>query len=91
MSAARLALGSVGYAVPAVLAVGGVMLVFRELCPANRPIRAGGTCLVSALTLAMASGTLGLTPGETAGRHYWQPSALRLRVLRSRKKCPLLR
>jgi S-DNA-T family DNA segregation ATPase FtsK/SpoIIIE len=79
MSAARLALGSVGYAVPAVLAVGGVMLVFRELCPANRPIRAGGTCLVSALTLAMASGTLGLRPGETAGRHYWQPSALRLR------------
>ena len=79
MSAAWLALGTVGYAVPAVFAVAGVMLLFRELHSADRPIGAGVSCLAGALTLAMAAGTLGLGPGEAVGRRYWQPGALRLR------------
>ncbi len=79
MSAARLALGILGYTVPALLAVTGVVVLFRELRPPIPPIRGGVTCLAAALTLAMAAGTLGVGPGEAAGGQYWQPSALRLR------------
>jgi len=79
VNAAYFALGVVGFVVPATLALGGLMVLLRELHPPNRPIRGGVACLVAALTLAMAAGTLGLGPGETSARLYWQPSAFRSR------------
>jgi DNA segregation ATPase FtsK/SpoIIIE, S-DNA-T family len=81
VNAAYFALGVVGFVVPAALALGGVMVLLRELHPPNRPIRGGVACLVAALTLPMAAGTLGLGlgPGEASARLYWQPSAFRSR------------
>jgi S-DNA-T family DNA segregation ATPase FtsK/SpoIIIE len=59
----RLLLGQVAYAVPAVLVVGGVLVIARTLLPAVRPLRAGAWCLFGAVTLAFAAGTLGLGGG----------------------------
>jgi S-DNA-T family DNA segregation ATPase FtsK/SpoIIIE len=62
--------GQVGYAVPAAIVCGGVILVLRPVLPAVRPFRAGAICLFAALTLALAAGTFGLgPPGQRFG--YW--------------------
>ncbi|MBV9471420.1 MAG: DNA translocase FtsK, partial [Solirubrobacterales bacterium] len=71
--------GALGYAVPAALIAGGGLILVRELRPPARPLRTGLGCLVSALTLALAAGTLGLGPGATGARAFWHPAAFETR------------
>src|SRR5579864_16952 len=40
----RFLLGALGYAVPAVLVLGGGLMLARELRPPVRPLRTGGDC-----------------------------------------------
>jgi DNA segregation ATPase FtsK/SpoIIIE, S-DNA-T family len=79
VSAARFALGTLGYAVPATLVLGGALVLLRELRPPARPLRTGLLCLTAALTLALAAGTLGLGPGQAPSGRYWQAGALEAR------------
>ncbi|HVP01543.1 MAG TPA: DNA translocase FtsK 4TM domain-containing protein [Solirubrobacteraceae bacterium] len=62
----RLLFGQVAYAVPVALVLTGIVLVLRPVLPAVRPLRAGALCLLAALTLAFAAGTVGLGSGPHA-------------------------
>jgi S-DNA-T family DNA segregation ATPase FtsK/SpoIIIE len=75
VTAMRFLFGAVGYAVPTGLVLGGALILIRELRPPGRPMRAGAACLILALTLAFAAGTLGLGPGAVHGRAFWHPAA----------------
>jgi S-DNA-T family DNA segregation ATPase FtsK/SpoIIIE len=77
IQAFRFLFGAIGYAVPAGVVGGGVMLLMRELRPPVRPMRTGLACLLGALTLALAAGTLGLGPG--AAHALWHPAAFEAR------------
>ncbi len=55
--------GRIAYLIPIGLAAAGAVLVLRPVLPAVRPFRAAGICLLLALTLAYAAGTLGLGDG----------------------------
>jgi S-DNA-T family DNA segregation ATPase FtsK/SpoIIIE len=75
----RFVFGELGYAVPAALIAGGVLVLIRELRPPARPMRTGLACLTLALTLALAAGTLGLGPGIAPAHAHWRAHALELR------------
>ncbi len=75
----RFVLGALGYAVPAALAAGGALILVRELRPPGRPLRTGILCLIAALTLALAAGTLGIGPGRTPTTGFWRPAAFEAR------------
>ncbi len=79
VSALRFVFGVIGYAGPAVLIAAGSLLLARELRGPSRPLRAGAVCVASALTLAMAAGTLGVGPGPTPAHAFWHAHALELR------------
>jgi S-DNA-T family DNA segregation ATPase FtsK/SpoIIIE len=70
--ATRFVFGALGYAVPAALLIGGALVLARELRPPARPMRAGVLCLTVALTLALASGTLGIGPGAAHADLFWR-------------------
>ena len=75
----RFLFGALGYAVPAgLVAVGGLILA-RELRPPARPMRTGTICLVAALALALAAGTLGLGPGAAPAHDFWRASSFESR------------
>jgi len=71
----RFLLGDVGYVLPAALVATGGLILIRELRPPARPMRTGVICLVTAITLALAAGTLGLGPGQTSAHAFWHPAA----------------
>ncbi len=75
----RFLLGALGYAIPAGLVAGGLLVLMRELRPPARPIRTGTVCLVAALSLGLAAGTLGIGPGAAPARWFWHPSAFESR------------
>ncbi|MEA2157773.1 MAG: segregation ATPase FtsK/SpoIIIE, family [Solirubrobacteraceae bacterium] len=75
----RFAFGSLGYAIPAALVLGGALVLARELRPPGRPLRTGVVCLVASLTLALAAGTLGVGPGVLKGHSFWHPAAFESR------------
>ncbi|HUE27992.1 MAG TPA: hypothetical protein VMP89_14550, partial [Solirubrobacteraceae bacterium] len=79
VTAFRFILGTLGYAVPAALVAAGALLLMRELRPPVRPMRTGLLCLVAALTLALAGGTLGIGPGAAHGAGYWHASVFEAR------------
>ena len=79
VEALRFLIGALAYAVPVGLVAGGAMLLLRELRPPARPMRTGTLCLVAALTLALAGGTLGLGPGAVHGPSYWHPDVFKHR------------
>ncbi len=79
IDAARFLFGALGYAVPAALVIAGGLLLARELRPPGRPLRTGAACLLAALTLALASGMLGLGPGRLHGSAYWHVAAFQRR------------
>jgi DNA segregation ATPase FtsK/SpoIIIE, S-DNA-T family len=79
IDAARFLFGAVGYVVPAALVLAGALLLARELRPPGRPLRTGGACLLAALTLALASGMLGLGPGQLHGHAFWHVAAFQRR------------
>ncbi len=75
MTALRFLFGALGYAVPIGLVAGGALMLARELRPAARPVRTGVSCLVAAITLALATGMFGIGPGELHGSAFWHPAA----------------
>ena len=77
--AARFLFGALGYAVPVVLVGAGGLILIRELRPPAPPLRTGLLCLVAALTLALAAGTLGLGPGEVPARAFWRAASFETR------------
>jgi S-DNA-T family DNA segregation ATPase FtsK/SpoIIIE len=75
----RFLVGELAYIVPVALALTGAVILARDLRPPQRPLRAGTLCLVLAVPLALAAGTLGLGPGtEPAGR-FWSAHVLEAR------------
>jgi DNA segregation ATPase FtsK/SpoIIIE, S-DNA-T family len=58
----RYLVGVLAYGAPVALCAIGALCVLRPVLPAVRPFRSGGICLLAALTLALAAGTLGLGP-----------------------------
>src|SRR5581483_9174825 len=79
VTAARLGFGALGYALPAGLALAGVLILMREPRPPMRTMRTGLVCLVMGLTLALAAGTLGLGPGALSGHAAWRAYAVQAR------------
>ncbi|MDQ6834644.1 MAG: DNA translocase FtsK, partial [Actinomycetota bacterium] len=77
--ATRFVFGRLGYAVPAALVAAGALILARELRPPARPMRTGVICLVTALTLALAAGTLGLGHGPGVAHDFWRPAAFETR------------
>jgi DNA segregation ATPase FtsK/SpoIIIE, S-DNA-T family len=74
----RWLLGVLAYAVPAALVAAGGVVLSRALLPPRRPLRTGLVCLVLALALGLAAGTLGL--GPAAPRHgYFERGVLEAR------------
>src|SRR5947208_5495040 len=71
----RYLVGVLAYGAPVALCAIGAICVLRPVLPAVRPFRAGGLCLLAALTLALAAGTLGL--GPAGARHgFWHTDFL---------------
>ncbi|MBA2504828.1 MAG: DNA translocase FtsK [Thermoleophilaceae bacterium] len=64
-------LGNVAYFVPVVLLGAGALMVLGPLLPTVRPFRAGTACVLSALMLGLAAGSLGLGPG--AASEFFEP------------------
>ncbi|HET8820790.1 MAG TPA: DNA translocase FtsK 4TM domain-containing protein [Thermoleophilaceae bacterium] len=58
--------GGVGFAAPVVLFAVGALIVVRPMIPAVHPLKTGAVCLLVALMLGLAAGSLGLGPGDTA-------------------------
>src|SRR5215208_5433013 len=58
-------LGGVGYAAPLLLFAAGALIVIRPMVPALHPLKTGAACLVAALMLGLAAGSLELGPGAT--------------------------
>jgi DNA segregation ATPase FtsK/SpoIIIE, S-DNA-T family len=55
----------VGYAAPVLMFAAGALIVVRPMIPALHPLKTGTACLVAALMLGLAAGSLGLGPGDT--------------------------
>jgi S-DNA-T family DNA segregation ATPase FtsK/SpoIIIE len=71
----RYVVGVLAYGAPIGLCAAGALCVLRPVLPAVRPFRSGAICLVAALTLALAAGTLGLGPSGV--RHgFWHTDFL---------------
>ena len=77
--AARFVFGALGYAVPVALVIAGLLILMREWRPPTRPLRTGLGCLVAALTLMLAAGTLGIGPGATPAAQFWHAAAFERR------------
>jgi DNA segregation ATPase FtsK/SpoIIIE, S-DNA-T family len=77
--ATRFVLGVLGDAVPVALAVAGVLILMREWRPPARPLRTGLGCLVAAITLILAAGTLGIGPGAAPAAQFWRAAAFERR------------
>jgi DNA segregation ATPase FtsK/SpoIIIE, S-DNA-T family len=69
--------GGVGYLAPVALFATGALLIVRPMISALHPLRAGAACLVAALTLGLAAGSLGLGPGDTPRDGFLDPVYLR--------------
>jgi DNA segregation ATPase FtsK/SpoIIIE, S-DNA-T family len=81
VSGLRLLFGVLADTTPVVFILGGLLILGRDLRsgPPLRPLRAGIVCLILALALALAAGTLGIGPGREPSSHFWLGSALRAR------------
>jgi len=77
--ATRFVLGALGYAVPIALVLAGVLTLMREWRPPTRPLRTGLACLVAAITLMLAAGTLGIGPGAASAASFWHPAVFEQR------------
>jgi S-DNA-T family DNA segregation ATPase FtsK/SpoIIIE len=77
--ATKFVLGKLGYTIPAGLVGGGALVLIRELRPPGRPLRTGTLCLTAALTLALASGTLGIGPGRLPDAQFWHAAGFESR------------
>ncbi len=75
----RFVFGALGYVVPVTLVAAGALILIREVRPPARPLRTGILCLVAALTLMLAAGTLGIGPGALSAREFWRPALFEAR------------
>jgi S-DNA-T family DNA segregation ATPase FtsK/SpoIIIE len=57
--------GGAGYVAPLALFAAGALIVVRPMLPATHPLKTGAICLVAAITLGMAAGSLGLGAGDS--------------------------
>jgi S-DNA-T family DNA segregation ATPase FtsK/SpoIIIE len=71
----RYIVGVLAYGAPIGLCAAGALCVLRPVLPAVRPFRSGAICLIAALTLALAAGTLGLGPNG-ARDGFWHTDFL---------------
>jgi S-DNA-T family DNA segregation ATPase FtsK/SpoIIIE len=69
--------GGVGYTAPIVLFATGAVIVLRPMLPAVHPFRTGALCLLLALMLGLAAGSLGLGPGEAPRDGFLDAAYLR--------------
>src|SRR3954469_11065375 len=69
--------GGVGYLIPVALFGTGAVLVLRELLPSVRPFRSGAICLLLALMLGLAAGSLGLGPDHPVREGFFHPDFFR--------------
>jgi S-DNA-T family DNA segregation ATPase FtsK/SpoIIIE len=77
--ATRFVFGALGYAVPVALVGAGALILMREWRPPTRPLRTGLLCVVAALTLMLAAGTLGIGPGALPAAAFWHAAAFERR------------
>jgi S-DNA-T family DNA segregation ATPase FtsK/SpoIIIE len=77
--ATRFVFGALGYAVPVALVLAGGLVLMREFRPPAPPLRTGLLCLVAALTLMLAAGTLGIGPGPVPAAQFWHAAAFERR------------
>jgi DNA segregation ATPase FtsK/SpoIIIE, S-DNA-T family len=77
--AMRFVFGALGYAVPVALVGAGGLILMREWRPPTRPLRTGLLCLLAALTLMLAAGTLGIGPGAVPASEFWHAAAFERR------------
>ncbi len=77
--ACRFVFGTLGDAAPVVLMLAGMLILMREWRPPTRPLRTGLACLVAALTLMLAAGTLGIGPGAVPAAQFWHAAAFERR------------
>jgi S-DNA-T family DNA segregation ATPase FtsK/SpoIIIE len=71
-----LAVGAMRFAAPLGIIAAGAVIVMRPVLPSVRPFKSGGICLVLALALMFAAGTLGLGPSGVRDG-YWHQEFLR--------------
>jgi S-DNA-T family DNA segregation ATPase FtsK/SpoIIIE len=71
--------GGVGYLAPIVLFGAGALVVLRPMIPTVHPFRTGTACLIGALTLGLAAGSLGLGPGVAPHDGFLDAAYLRPR------------
>jgi S-DNA-T family DNA segregation ATPase FtsK/SpoIIIE len=69
--------GGAGYLAPIALFATGAAIVIRPMLPAVHPFKTGALCLVAALTLGLAAGSLGLGPGDTPRDGFFDAPYLR--------------
>ncbi|HZN90326.1 MAG TPA: DNA translocase FtsK [Thermoleophilaceae bacterium] len=69
--------GGMAYAAPIGLFCAGTLIVTQPMLPAVHPLKAGAICLVAALTLGLAAGSLGLGPGHTPRDGWLDPAYLK--------------
>jgi S-DNA-T family DNA segregation ATPase FtsK/SpoIIIE len=77
--ATRFVFGALGYAAPVALVLAGVLILMREWRPPTRPLRTGVACLVAAITLMLAAGTLGIGPGAAPVATFWHSAVFEQR------------
>jgi S-DNA-T family DNA segregation ATPase FtsK/SpoIIIE len=71
VTALRFLVGQLAYVIPVAFLAAGILVLARDLRPPGRPLRTGSLCLLGALSLMMAAGTLGLGPGQEPTGHFW--------------------
>ena len=69
--------GGAGYLAPIALFAAGAGIVIRPMLPAVHPFKTGALCLVAALTLGLAAGSLGLGPGDAPRDGFFDAAYLR--------------
>ncbi len=69
--------GGAGYLAPVALLAAGAVVMLRPMLPAVHPWGLGALCLIAALTLGLAAGSLGLGPGDTPRDGFLDPEYLR--------------
>jgi DNA segregation ATPase FtsK/SpoIIIE, S-DNA-T family len=81
MSGFELLIGKLAYLTPIAFVLGGARMLVRDtdIAPAVRPLRTGTLCVVLALALAFAAGTLGLGPGHTPTTGFWSAAVIKPR------------
>jgi len=78
VDALAVAIGRLRYLAPLGLVAAGALVVARPMLPSVRPVRSGAVCVVLALALMFAAGTLGLGP-DAPRDGYFQADVLRER------------